>query len=233
MWCGVCFFSGGGDVRIGSVSGISSYGCDLDQLERTFTLKACAERYCTQHGPTYGQTQVKLHGGSTEARGIITHPVSISTRPIPPPYFRKERSDILSSILFCFFLPHRAVFFFFGKWAAGSHWARSGPSFHPAYNYRSFLSDRGCMCCATERGYDRKRIRYPNVRWHDGFPLPGCGRCFSPIRGLLGSGSLVGFRPLIEGLTYWVTLRCGSFYVTRYAAFQKGLVSLLTSCPLY
>lgn len=34
MWCGVCFFSGGGDVRIGSVSGISSYGCDLDQLER-------------------------------------------------------------------------------------------------------------------------------------------------------------------------------------------------------
>lgn len=34
MVCGVCFFSGGGDVRIGSVSGILSCGCDLDQLER-------------------------------------------------------------------------------------------------------------------------------------------------------------------------------------------------------
>lgn len=137
MWCGgVCFFSGDGDVRIGSVSGISSCGCDLDQLEKTLETihpqGVCGEVLHTTRANLWPDPS-KASRGSTEARGIITHPVSIFARSIPPPSPASKRNHQISYrlYLFCFFSPTTP--FFFWQVGCGLPLARSGPSFHPAY----------------------------------------------------------------------------------------------------
>lgn len=150
------FPSGGGDVRMGSVSGISSGGCGVDQLERT-SPRGLVRRdilHTTRANLWPGQTQVKASwriyrgAGHRHLSGIVSPPANFASLPC----FEKERSDIGSSVLFfflSFFPPPRRYYYFL---QAGS---RSRPSFHPAYNYRSFFVRSWLhVLCHTGRGND-------------------------------------------------------------------------------
>lgn len=175
VWClFFCFFPGGGDVRIGSVSGVSSGGGDLGQLERDSRRTSTSR---TSHAtranlwPDQIPGKGRLHGRSTEARGIVTHPVSFSTRSISRPRrpslscFGKGSNRYL--IVLYFFSPslsppppHRptAPFSPFARRLRAS--TGPAPDPFPAYNnYRSFLSDRGCMCCATQSARVQRLMR--------------------------------------------------------------------------